>query len=1506
LFLKSKSIKKAGKIVGYVFGTISLLLLISWLLLRSPAIQTWLTRRVAANLSEKLKTRVTVGGVNFEFIKTLVLEDVFIGDLHQDTILMAPKLKVDIGYLGWRDHWLVIDDLSLVNAKIKLKKYKGEHDMAYTFLMDALSPPGPEVPSAKGVSWRFNLNSINVTNMEFVYDFKQNADTSWGMNYRNIRAMGVNARLSNIFVHGDTLHSDVEYLSCRERSGFLLNSLSGVAELSNHSAEFKNLHILTRSSSLNTYLLFTYRDPHNVEDFVDSVTMKAVFNPSVVEMADIAYFAGGLRGIHQKLELKKGTVTGKVNNLKAKDLEVEFGKSSVIKGDISFQGLPDIAQTYIVFKAKSITTNKTDLEGMPVTPFLSEEHLKLPANFAMLGNVRFHGTWEGFLSEFVAYGEFNTAIGDVSSDISLKTNPGNKLSYKGKLDVHQFDIGRFFSLSGFGKLSVSGDFQGSDLNDLNAGVTLKNGLAQSLELNQYTYRNIKFDGEFSRKELKGGLSVEDENLSLRYNGVIDFKGKQPVFDFVAEVRDANLGDLHIFHGGKTAWLSAKAEVNLSGSNLDNLLGNVSLSGINYVQDGVSAYLPEVTVFANENAERKIITLNSDYVDASISGKFTLLDITSYTRHLLAYYVPAFFSDPVKPLTRGAKPEAGKDFSFNVLLKNTAPVSNFFFPFLQAARNTSITGSVNTGSRSLKLDIASKELSVFGNQIADWSLHAASDKGERLLLNTQSSRITFSDSVGLDQFSLATTEAKDSIAMQLNWKNNTRKNYSGDLSAVMKVLSPHTSLLQIRQAKIYVEDSLWKENGLNQIGFDSTRISFHDFGFSSNKQTINLDGAVSHDKTDLLTILVNHFNLVNINSFVRNSGLTLQGGLDSKTVVSDVYHNLVFTSTSTFSQLRVNKDTIGNGMLESVWDAKKEGVYLHGNFSRGIFPDILFSGHYYPSRNKNNLDFDLDLNQLSLSIFQPYVKDFCRNFDGRFSGKLTLKGSVHEPVIAGTISVTGEKVTFNYLNTTYHFRDQLINIQQNSFVMPDFVILDEFENKARVKNGTLTHTNFHNFQLNYPIETSSFMCLNTLETDNPDYYGTAFVSGPVTVSGTVDQLNIEASVKTEKYFERQTNRTHYTNIFIPLENTQEVATSNYIRFVKKDSVKTKNNYQVNMNGISLNFNLEVTPDANIQMIFDQKVGDVIKAKGSGNIQMNISTLGKFSMLGDYAIESGEYLFTLKNLINKKFKIEKGGTISWAGDPKDASINLRADYLLRASLRPVVSSDTSGRRYPVNCIMSLSGGLLQPSINFEIDLPTVDETTQQEVKRNINNEQEVNRQVLALLVLNNFVPPLGFDTQNSGTSAVNTTTSELLSNQLSNWLSQISNDFDLRVKYRPGEAATRDEMELALSTQVLNDRLSVDGSVISGGNNPRTTNTNNLVGDLSVEYKLTKSGKLRLKAYNKTNDNTVLNADAPYSQGVGITYKEEFNTFDELLKRYKEKLRRFRDRNKEIKTPTQPME
>ena len=333
---------------------------------------------------------------------------------------------------------------------------------------------------------------------------------------------------------------------------------------------------------------------------------------------------------------------------------------------------------------------------------------------------------------------------------------------------------------------------------------------------------------------------------------------------------------------------------------------------------------------------------------------------------------------------------------------------------------------------------------------------------------------------------------------------------------------------------------------------------------------------------------------------------------------------------------------------------------------------------------------------------------------------------------------------------------------------------------------------------------------------------------------------------------------------------------------------------------MNFDLEVTPDAEVQLVFDSKIGDIIKTTGTGNINLLINTLGDFRIYGDYTIEEGDYLFTLQNVINKRFNVREGGTITWNGDPTNASINLQAVYNVRTSLRNLFNDDTYSKRYPVECQLNLSNQLTNPDINLDILLPTADEETKNLLKNLLNTEDELNKQFLSLLVINSFMPDpnmSGSTESSTRTSdyapAVGVTTSELLSNQLSYWLSQISNDFDIGFSYLPGDEITTNQVEVALSTQLLNDRVTINTNLDVGGQNINTNlnesteNTSNIVGDFSVDIKLTQSGKLRMKAFNRANDNRLYEL-APYTQGIGLFYREDFNSFDELINRYWSKL------------------
>ena len=88
-------------------------------------------------------------------------------------------------------------------------------------------------------------------------------------------------------------------------------------------------------------------------------------------------------------------------------------------------------------------------------------------------------------------------------------------------------------------------------------------------------------------------------------------------------------------------------------------------------------------------------------------------------------------------------------------------------------------------------------------------------------------------------------------------------------------------------------------------------------------------------------------------------------------------------------------------------------------------------------------------------------------------------------------------------------------------------------------------------------------------------------------------------------------------------------------------------------------------------------------------------------------------------------------------------------------------------------------------------------------------------------------------------------------------------------------------------MFNDRLVLDGNFgYSSRNNTieNQSNTTAFVGEFSAEYKLSKDGRFRVRGFNRSTDNNLLQNISPYTQGVGLFYREEFDHFNELWRRY----------------------
>ncbi|MEA3444842.1 MAG: translocation/assembly module TamB domain-containing protein, partial [Bacteroidota bacterium] len=461
---------------------------------------------------------------------------------------------------------------------------------------------------------------------------------------------------------------------------------------------------------------------------------------------------------------------------------------------------------------------------------------------------------------------------------------------------------------------------------------------------------------------------------------------------------------------------------------------------------------------------------------------------------------------------------------------------------------------------------------------------------------------------------------------------------------------------------------------------------------------------------------------------------------------------------------------------------------------------------------------------------------------------------------------------DYLNTHYNFSDY-VDFRKNSIQFDKIEIFDTRNEKA-VVTGELSHNYFRDFTMDINIDASNFTLLNTSESENSIYYGKAYGSGNVAISGSFELVDIEIDMKTEKG----------TDFSIPLSTGSEISESNFITFINTNSEDNTEEEEIaDLSGVSLKMDLEVTPDAEVQLIFASKMGDIIKGKGTSNLKLEISANHEFNMYGDYYIEEGEYTLSIGDFLSKHFIVKPGGSISWNGDPYDANINLETYYKLNAALQDLYldSSEVYRKRVPVECQIHMTNDLMNPDIKFAIDLPKSSESDRAQL-RNLPSD-ELNKQFISLLFINRFQPLPGLDFGNavnfSSGYSLSESTSELLSNQLSHWLSQISNDFDIGFAYRPGDEVSSDEVEVALETQFFNQRLTVNGNVGMGG---QYENTNSMVGDVEANLKLNEAGKLRVKAFRRSNTNFDYEK-GPTTQGVGVFYREEFDTFADLMRK-----------------------
>ncbi|MBX9851980.1 MAG: translocation/assembly module TamB, partial [Cytophagaceae bacterium] len=1304
-----------------------------------------------------------------------------------------------------------------------------------------------------------------------------------GFDHNHFSFEKINAQVTNLRIILDTFQIQVNKLSAFEPNIKLpVYELNTLFTITKRDMTFEKLYAQIGQSTVKDYIRFNYNNINDLSDFNNKVEVVAYLNECQLDFENLKEFAPGLKPYRDFVRLS-GFFKGEVSDFTVKDMDLYFGNGSHISGRISFNGLPDFEETFLEFKFKNLKVEAADLK----------QYLDQQSNFvlAKFGYISGNGDFIGFPQDFVAHGAFNSGLGKFTSDIQLNaTKEDERAKYKGTLKTYAFDLGRLMDIPDKVQLlDMDGEIEGVGFSMENAEIKNLNATISRIGLNNYDYKNIKTNARLSKREFNGEIAVRDSNLIFEADGKIDFTKNQEIFDIKAHVEKANLKPLNLTE--VETLVKTDLDLNFTGTKIDEIVGEAVFKNTYLLyRNDKEIFLDSLYARSTKNGEERILRIHSDLATLNASGNFHFTTVAEDIERLYKEYKLNIVNDKAaltayyqnKPAHKHAK----YSLDFDVNIKDLNSLFEIYAPGLYLSRDVNIAGNFICASNSvLNINTQIDTLYYKGNELFNTNIDLSTSKLEdstnvlaMVYLSSGKQRINGAPETNNFYFEGIWDRRMIDFSTSLGQTNSTNKiDLRGNLS-----FQDNRKYLSLRNSTINLLNKDWKISQNNLISFARKEIIFENVSISNEKQLISINGTISDDASKLAELNVENFDLHSIKSFITESDL---GGIVSgKLLIKDLYNDLHMNGNINVNDFSIDGFPIGNIIGTSNWDGEKRQLNIDMDVLRENFVTISLDGYIKPQTGaeREELNFIASLQNADLEILSPLIKEIMSDVSGKVTGDFTVKGTFKDIKLSGKGDVKKGQFKIDYLGTTYFFNDD-IYLTENEIGFRKMKLKDEYGNTAIVDGG-IFHDGFKKFIVDLRGNLYRTNVLNITEKDNKLFYGTAFVTGDFEVLGPFSNLKISSNTTSNKG----------TKIYIPLNTNSGLEQEDYIVFKPKNAPDTDKDKKdkVDLSGVELDFNLELTQDAYAEIIFDKRMGDIIRGYGNGNIRMQIDTRGDFNMYGNYRIAKGAYNYTLAGLISKEFTIQPNSSINWTGDPYGGTMDVKAYFENKVPITPLIPvSDSAsiqreaGRTHPVKVFLDLDGPLLSPDIALDIDItPTTGVATEvatrfeSEIKR---NEQELNKQVFSLLVLGAFQPENSF----SGIAGATGNVSQLLTNQLGNWLSQVDENLQIDIDLNGLDKEALNTFNLRLSYTFLEGRVRVsrDGSFTNMQNNTQQ-NLGNIAGEWTVEYLLSKDGKFRLKLYNKNNQNPLLNTinTGNYTTaGFSVLHTQSFNNLSDLL-------------------------
>ncbi|HVI43774.1 MAG TPA: translocation/assembly module TamB domain-containing protein [Chitinophaga sp.] len=1400
----------------------------------------------------------------------------------EDMRASAKRIYIDAKNLDLKRHNIDIQEILLVKPSYIISSYSSSPHR-HKRKSSATASPVPDtskVPELRwnNDNWKLVVKDINIKDGLFGVDQPEDS-TKIEEGYfapHHIRFSNINLSLSNTSLVKDSVIGDLT-LSTKERSGFEVKKMTCRFKMSPVEMEFSHLDLYTNRSHIGDYYTMQYSDISDMNAYIDDVFMQARFKDCKLSSDDIAFFAPPLSTWKKEITLS-GKARGPVSNLKAAEIELQAGNTTRLKGSLEMRGLPDINETFIDFHADELVTTGADV--MQIMPVVKDVNA---IRMDRLTAIRFQGSYTGFINDFVAYGEFQTNLGKVSSDLNFKTNRDVPV-YSGSLVTTNFNLGALIDNSNISTLSAKAKINGEGFNF----KTLKASLdadVQEIGLYGYNYRNIITKGEMSRKFFNGSLNAKDPNLDMDFAGTIDFNEALPIFKFNSEIRKGDLKALRLTEDSIT--LQAKLDLNFAGSNIDNFDGVARMYEVSVFKDNKRLEFDSLTVSTHLQDNIKVLSLEGSEVSGYVKGSYKLMELPDAFKLLLNKYYPSFFPPPANTNIR-------EDFSFAFQFGQVGKLLKGFTKDFSGFDQTAIQGTLNTiNGGNLALNVSIPEAAFQHYHIQDLQL-----KGEgnfnKVNISTSIGKVLNGTNPVLQNPLILASSSHDTSFVKVDLQAEDTSSLDGFYARVVTV--PEGVKVNFLNSAFTVNERQWNVTPGNEIYWSKHFLTVKNLRVTRNDQSITVETNEFNPDESKFIVTLKNLNLADV---IPAQLITtrIEGVTDGTIHITDPTQDLNVNAALRTRELRIDNDSIGILNIDGGYH-HKSGTVNFAVQSDNAGKSFLAQGNVGVFAPNNNISATLDLNSMSINLLSKYLTGYVTDLTGAVSGKVNITGTTSQPSVKGTLQLDTVAVTVDYLGTRFKIPQLKVNMDDNLIEFGNFTIIDKYNTKGTA-SGYISHDHFDKLNFDFNVTGRNFLFLNTTSADNDLFYGDVIADGKVYFSGPLNDLQLHVLARPVKG----------THFYLPMSDSKDIGKYDYINFKTygteiKESKKKKDNTR-----LTVKLDIAANPDAQIDVILDASTGDIISANGTGNLQIIATTQGDFNMFGNYEINNGSYNFTFQRLTSWKFDIEKNSSITWNGDPQEAKVNITAKYSLpKVSLynllgqaATVASNDKlATRTEKVDVVINLRGALMKPDIAYAIELPEVGSLSYESgvaaKLKEINNDQnKALLQMYGLLLFNQFLPDdastsganVGITGKNSVGQALSAQASAILNNITGALLK--GSGIGVNVNYRAynvggpqdNSSVDRNQVSAGITSTLFNNRFRLyAGGDYDWGKTATSANTNRFAGDFRIEYLLTPDGRFRINAFSKT-DYDVYNLNNRTKSGVGISYVREFNRFSELF-------------------------